>query len=136
MKAECRDQGNYLVIDNFVFYPDELRRGNPYNTTFDVFVESDSGCFRGRGECEYDIKRFRQFVAELQEMYDLKRTSVVFEDICYGSKITFTMNKLGSIEIIGSVYADGMQHSLTFSFYTDQSVFLPFINELHKLIEA
>ena len=133
MKAEFIDQCNSITIDEFIFYADELRRGNPYNTTFLVFVTS--GSFSGFGDCEYDIKEFKRFVFELQEMYDFKRNSVVLKDICYGSEITFTMSKLGSIEVKGTVYADEMQHSLTFCFNTDQSVFLPFIRELKKLVE-
>ncbi len=133
MRAELIDQGNSIAIDNFIFHPNQLRRGNTYNTTFLVFVTS--GSFSGFGDCEYDIKEFKQFVFELQDMYDFKRNSVVFQDICYGSKIVFTMNKLGSIKIKGILYADGMQHSLTFCFGTDQSVLMPFINGLKKLIE-
>ena len=133
MKAEFIDQENSIVIDNFNFHPNELRRGNPYNTTFSIFVTS--GLFRGFGDCEYDIREFKRFVFELQEMYDFRRSTVVFEDICYGSEITFTMNKLGGIEIKGTVYADAMLHSLTFQFNTDQSVILPFIHKLKKLVE-
>ena len=133
MKAEFIDQCNSIRIENFTFYPNELRRGNPYNTTFLVFVTS--GSFSGFGDCECDIKKFKRFVLELQDMYDFKRNSVVFKDICYGSEIVFTMSKLGSIEAKGTVYADGMQHSLTFCFNTDQSVFLPFIRKLKKMVE-
>ena len=67
-------------------------------------------------------------------MYEFKRKSVVFKDICYGSEIVFTTNQLGHIEVKGTVYADGMQHSLTFCFHTDQSILLSFINGLKKLI--
>lgn len=133
MKAEFIDQDNSIAIDNFVFNANELRRGNPYNTTFFIFVTS--GSFSGCGECECNIKEFKQFVYELQEMYDFKRNSVAFKDICYGSEIVFTIGKLGSIEVKGTVYADGMLHSLTFCFNTDQSVFLPFVRGLKKLVE-
>ena len=133
MKAEFIDQSNSIKIENFVFYQNELQRGNPYNTTFLIFVTS--GLFSGFGDCECDIKDFQRFVYELQEMYDFKRNSVAFKDICYGSEIVFTMSKLGSIEVKGTVYADGMQHNLTFCFNTDQSAFLPFICGLKKMIE-
>ena len=133
MKAEFIDQGNSIAIDKFVFSADELRRGNPYNTTFLIFVTS--GSFSGFGDCECDIKEFKRFVYELQEMYDFKRSSVTFKDICYGSEIGFTMSRLGSIEVQGTVYADGMLHSLTFCFNTDQSAFLPFVRGLKKLVE-
>ena len=133
MRAEFIDQGNSIAIDEFVFYADELRRGNPYNTTFLIFVKS--GSFSGFGDCECDIKEFKRFVNELQEMYGFKKNSVAFKDICYGSEIVFTMSKLGRIEVKGTVYADAMQHSLTFCFNTEQSVFFPFICELRKLVE-
>ncbi len=127
MKAEFNDGNNSIRIDNFVFSPYDMFRVN-----FDVYVTSGSFC--GFGECEYVIKEFSKFVSELQKMYDFKRKSVIFNDICYGSKITFTMDRSGHIEISGTVYADAMQHSMTFCFNTDQSVFLPFINGLKKLI--
>ena len=133
MKTEFIDQCNSIAIDKFVFYADEQRRGNPYNTTFLIFVTS--GLFSGFGDCECDIKDFQRFVYELQEMYDFKRNSVAFKDICYGSEIVFTMSKLGSIEIKGTVYADAMLHSLTFCFNTDQSTFSPFVCGLKKMIE-
>lgn len=132
MKVELIDRGNSITIDNFLFYPNELQGGNPYNTSFLVFVTS--GPFSGFGDCEYDMREFRRFVMELRDMYDLKRSSVVFKDICYGSEIVFTMNKRGGIEIKGNVYADGREHGLTFCFSTDQSSFLPFINGLKKLV--
>ena len=133
MKAELIDQSNSIKIENFVFYQNELQRGNPYNTTFLIFVTS--GLFSGFGDCECDIKDFQRFVYELQEMYDFKKPFVAFKDICYGSEIVFTMSKLGSIEIKGTVYADAMRHSLTFCFNTDQSTFLPFVCGLKKMIE-
>ena len=133
MKAEFTDQSNSIKIENFVFYQNELQRGNPYNTTFLIFVTS--GLFSGFGDCECDIKDFQRFVYELQEMYDFKKNFVAFKDICYGSEIVFTMSKLGSIEIKGTVYADSMQLSLTFCFNTDQSAFLPFVCGLKKMIE-
>ena len=133
MKAELTDLGNSIIIKDFKFYPNELHRGNPYNTAFKIYISS--GSFSGFGDCEYDIREFERFVIGLDEMYNFKRSSVVFKDICYGSEIIFTMSKLGSIEVKGTVYADGMLHSLTFCFRTDQSVFLPFIFGLKKLIE-
>lgn len=133
MKAEFIDQCHSITIDKFVFYADELRKGNPYNTAFLIFVTS--GSFSGFGDCECDMKEFKRFVYELQEMYDFKRNAVVFKDICYGSEIVFTMSKLGSIEIKGTVYADGKLHSLTFCFHTDQSAFLPFVRGLKKMVE-
>ena len=133
MKAKLIDRGNSITIDNFIFYPNELQKENPYNTEFSIFVTS--GSFSGCGECEYDIREFKRFIFELEEMYDFKRNTVALKDICYGSEIIFTMNKLGSTEIKGTVYADETQHSLTFCFVTDQSVLLQFINDLKKLVE-
>ena len=101
---------------------------------FLIFVKS--GLFSGCGDCEDDIESFKQFVFELQELYDFKRSSVTFQDMCYGSKIVFTMNKVGVIQVKGTVYADAMEHSMSFCFGVDQSFLLPFINELKTMIEA
>lgn len=136
MKAELLYLGNSIVIDDFRVYPNEVKRGNPYNTTFRLLVVSGSGAFSGVGECEYDIKKFRQFVCELQELYDFQRKTVELCDICYGSKVLFELNKTGSLEIRGTVYADAKEHSLTFTFLADQSVLSSFIRGLLRLLES
>lgn len=128
MKTELIDGSNSIRIDNFTFSPYDI-----YRVNFDVYVTS--GYFGGYGECEYDTRDFSKFVSEMQAMYDFKRKSVTFKDICYGSEIIFSIDRAGRVVIKGTVYADAMEHSMTFCFNTDQSVLLPFINGLKKMIE-
>ena len=128
MKTELIDGNNSIRIDNFAFSPYDI-----FRVTFDIYVTS--GSFSGYGECEYHTGYFSKFVSEMQKMYDFKRKSVTFKDICYGSEIIFTIDRAGHVVIKGTVYADAMEHSMTFCFNTDQSALLPFINGLKKMIE-
>ena len=130
--GELKYGENLLAIENFDTHTIEVERGNPYNTTFDIRV--CSGAFCGYAGCEYDIKQFRVFVRELREMYDFKRSSVELSEICYGSRVTFTMSKTGQIEVSGKLYGEAKEHSLTFVFSADQSSLLPFIEALENLV--
>lgn len=132
--AELKHGDNLISIENFETYISEAERGNPYNTTFDIRVRS--GAFCGYAGCEYDIKQFRILVGELREMYDFKRSSVELSEICYGSRVTFTMSKTGQIEVSGEIYGEAKEHSLTFVFSADQSSLLPFIEALEEMIQV
>ena len=47
---------NFIEVTDFCFYRNEAERGNPYNTTFNVVVQSCA--FGGIAPCEYDIHKF------------------------------------------------------------------------------
>ena len=130
--AELKYGENLMSIENFETYIREAERGNPYNTTFDIRV--CSGAFSGYAGCEYDIKQFRVFVAELREMYNFNRSSVELSDICYGSTVKFSMMKTGKIEVSGEIYGEAKEHSLTFIFAADQTSLLPFLEVLEGMI--
>ena len=132
MKADLLYLGNSLSITDFAHSAEDAKNENPYNTSFSIFVVS--GAFSGKGDCEYDIKDFRRFISELQELYAFKRDTVELHDICYGSYVVFRLHKTGEVDIHGTLYADGKEHSLTFTFYADQSALPPFIKGLLQLI--
>ena len=131
MKAELLYLGNSLSITDFIYYHEDEELGSPCNTGFSIFVVSD--VFSGRGDCECDIKDFRHFISELQELYAFKRETVEWHDI-YSNHLAFRLHKTGEIDIHGTLYADGKEHSLTFTFYADQSALPPFIKGLLQLI--
>lgn len=133
MKAELTYLQNALVIENFTYYAEEEARGNPYNTTFTLRVVS--GSFSGIANCEYDMKDFKRFILQLNELYDFKRTSVELSDICYGSNVVFALDKVGHLEIKGTIYGCAMEHSMTFVFTADQSALPPLIQTLSALVE-
>lgn len=121
-------ENNYLIIDNFDYHNKDAY----YNTTFDLQVSS--GNFKGLASCEYNIKDFRNFVADLQKMYDFELQTVTLHEICYGSRIQFQADKTGHIEITGEIYGDAMEHSLKFIFSVDQCVLKQFLSELQNMI--
>lgn len=127
-RARLIYENNYLIIDNFYYYNED----SYYNTTFDLQVSS--GNFKGLASCEYNIKDFRNFVADLQKMYSFELQTVTLHEICYGSRIQFQADKTGHIEITGEIYGDAMEHCLKFIFTVDQCVLKQFLSELQNLI--
>ena len=69
-------------------------------------------------------------------MYDFKKQIVMLNDICYGSNVKFEADKTGHIEVSGEIFGKSMEHSLTFSFITDQFVLKQFILELQNMING
>ena len=116
-----------LIISNFAYHQEDIY----YNTSFDLEVRS--GAFSGVAACEYDIKEFRKLIQELLEMYDFKKQVVMLNDICYGSSVKFEADKTGHIEVSGEIFGEAMEHSLKFSFVTDQCALKQFISELKNM---
>lgn len=133
MTATISYGNNLLEIIDFIHYPEEVKRGNPYNSTFNLKIVS--GVFSGVSPCEYDIKDFSKFICELEEMYQFKRESVELKDICYGTNVLFSMDKLGQIEISGTIYGEAMIHEMKFEFNIDQTVIPRFIGELKSFLK-
>ena len=126
--AKLMFEDNYLIINNFIYHQKDIY----YNTSFDLEIRSGSFC--GVAPCEYDIKEFRRFIQDLLEMYDFKKQIVMFNDICYGRSVKFEADKTGHITVSGEIFGKAMEHSLKFSFVTDQFVLKQFISELQNLI--
>lgn len=124
---------NLLEITDFIHYPEEVKIGNPYNCTFNLKVVS--GVFSGIAPCEYDIKDFRELVLAFEEMYQFKRTTVELKDTCYGTSVAFSMDKMGHIEVSGTIYGEAMIHEMKFEFHIDQTVLPMFIDELKSFLE-
>ncbi|KGK81145.1 hypothetical protein [Clostridium sp. HMP27] len=133
MKTYSISTGNpyeQLIISNIRVSYEDFSNGNPYNTTFSVKVIS--GSFSGIGEFEYNIKDFIIFIKEIRELYNFKLNEVELYDTGYGSNIQFHLDKTGHITILGTIYGDSIEHSLTFKFSTDQTAIKTFSNSLYK----
>ena len=130
--TELRCGENFVAIEDFNFHKDDADAENPYNTTFGIRVVS--GAFQGYASCEYDIKDFRIFVDQLCELYAFQRDRVVLSEICYGSNITLSMDKVGHVKVAGLIFDNAMEQSLTFAFEADQSTLPPFISGLKQMI--
>ena len=131
--AEIKYGDNLLTIEYFKTYPEEAERGNPYNTTF--LIRIISGAFSGYADCEYDIKEFSKFINQLEEVYFFKRSEATLSDICYGSEVLFCSDRLGHLEISGTIFGEAAIQSLTFSFVADQTCLGDFIRTLKTYIE-
>ena len=130
--AELRYGENLVAIEDFNFHKDDADAGNPYNTTFGIRVVSRA--FQGYASCEYGIKDFRIFVDQLCELYAFQRDRVVLSEICYGSHVTLSMDKVGHVKVAGLIFDNAMEQSLTFAFEADQSTLPPFISGLKNMI--
>ena len=129
---ELKHCGNSLVISDFQYNQEDAKSGNPYNTTFTITVVSES--FKGVGECEYDIKNFVAFAKQINELYEFRRSNVELREICYGSHISFDMDKTGHVAISGELFGHAMIHSMKFEFDADQTSLKPFANSLKQAI--
>lgn len=122
---------NSLVISDFQYSQSDACNGNPYNTAFKIKIVS--GPFSGLGDCEYDIKNFILFAREINELYDFQRNKVELSEICYGSNVSFEMNKTGHLAIRGEIFGRAMLHTLKFEFDADQTALKPFADSLRQL---
>lgn len=126
--AKLTHLNNHLIIENFQYHQEDIY----YNTSFDLQIRSGSFC--GIAFCEYDIKEFRMFVQDLLKMYDFQKETAVLNDICYGSNVQFKADKSGHIEVSGIIFGEAQEHSLKFSFMTDQTALKQFVLELQNMI--
>lgn len=131
MNARLEFNGNYLEICGFNHCPEDIGSGNPYNSTFDLRVKS--GEFLGVGDGECDIKEFRRFIGELQELYEFKRDSVKLTQIGgSATEVEFILGKTGKITIYGT--AESFTQKLEFEFEADQTALPPFIKGLRDIV--
>lgn len=122
---------NQFKIVNFKHHIKDELSGNPYNCSFDIKVVS--GLFSGYAEgCEYDYKEWKNFIQQLENIYNLKSDYAEISEICYGSKIIFKSDYRGHIEVSGKIFGKAMKHTLEFCFDADQTVLPKFIMELKQ----
>lgn len=133
MNARFEFGENFLEITNFIPYAKDAVGGNQYNTLFDLNVQSMGGKFMGVGDFEVDIKQFKQFVSELEEMHALKRGSVKLESFTPGEEqIEFIMEKTGQITVYGTI--TNFTHTMEFEFEADQTALPTFIKDIKEIL--
>lgn len=130
--AELRYGENFLAIEECIFFCKDVKTGNPCNAT--VWLRVKSGTFQAYASCDCAAQQFCEFVDQLQKMYEFQCFGATLSAMYYGSNVTLTLDKAGHIKVGGKIFDDGMDQCLTFTFTTDQSTLLPFINALKKMI--
>ena len=122
-----------FAIENYKTYPEDVKIGNPYNTSFSVRVLSDG--FGGTSLFECDIKEFFRFVKEAEEISVFKRAETTFCDKSYGSFFGFSSDKTGHVSVFGEIYGERAEQKLCFRFSADVTCLLPFAKTLGTYIE-
>ena len=130
MTCELRSGENFLKFSDFRYSVKDEACGNPYNFFFTARVSSDG--FAGHAGWECDRKEFEKFVQSLQDLYDFRLPSAELNDIAYGSRIRFELDKTGHLTVSGTVIGHAAEHRLTFRFTADQTDLRTFITNLHK----
>lgn len=130
MNCELRSGENFLKFSYFRHFAEDEANGNPYNFFFTVRVSSDG--FRGHTRWECDRKEFVKFVQSAQDLYNFRTSSAELNDIGYGSRVRFDLDKTGHITVTGTLYGHAADHSVTFRFTADQTDLHPFLTNLHK----
>ena len=130
MICELRAGENFLHFSDFRYYAEDEADGNPYNFFFRVNVSSDG--FAGYTVWECDRKEFVKFVQSIQDMYDFRTSSAELNDIGYGSRVRFDLDRTGHLTVNGTLYGHAAVQSVTFLFTADQTSLHPFLTNLHK----
>ena len=126
-------EGNSLQISDFFHSKQDAEQGNPYNCTFTLKINSHG--FSGVAPFEYDIRKLRLFLVQIDDLYHFRCERAILQDIGYGSSITFTRtDRTGHFTVNGTLYGDGRVHSLEFEFRIDQTVLLPFYKTFCNLL--
>ena len=126
-------EGNSLQISDFFHSKQDAEQGNPYNCTFTLKINSHG--FSGGAPFEYDIRKLRLFLVQIDDLYHFRCERAILQDIGYGSSITFTRtDRTGHFTVNGTLYGDGRVHSLEFAFRIDQTVLLPFYKTFCNLL--
>lgn len=124
------DRYSSLKISNIDYYETDAQGGNPYNTT--AIIEVNSNGFSGVSKFIFDIKSFREFIANINDSYKKLSGDFKFIDLCYGSELKFEFQKFGHICISGILYGEAAVQQLKFEFITDQAVIPIFLKELNN----
>lgn len=118
-------EGNSLQVSDFFHSKQDAERGNPYNCTFILKINSHG--FSGMAPFEYDVKELRLFLSQINDLYHFRCDHTTLQDIGYGSSVTFTRtDRTGHFTVTGIIYGDARVHSLEFEFRIDQTVLPPF----------
>lgn len=126
-------EGNSLQISDFFHSKQDAEQGNPYNCTFTLKINSHG--FSGVAPFEYDIRKLRLFLVQIDDLYHFRCERAILQDIGYGSSITFTRtDRTGHFTVNGTLYGDVRVHSLEFEFRIDQTVLLPFYKTFCNLL--
>ena len=126
-------EGNSLQISDFFHSQQDAEQGNPYNCTFTLKINSHG--FSGVAPFEYDIRKLRLCLVQIDDLYHFRCERAILQDIGYGSSITFTRtDRTGHFTVNGTLYGDGRVHSLEFEFRIDQTVLLPFYKTFCNLL--
>lgn len=127
--AKLEFNGNVFEILDFQHFVEDEKNGNPYNCLFRIRVVSEgfSGCST---TYELDYKELQRFIMQLDDLIYFRTDAVKFQEISYGSIFTFLGDGLGHIKVSGTICNNFQDHSLTFEFNTDQTVYGSFIEEL------
>ena len=127
-------EGNSLRICDFFHSQEDAEQGNPYNCSFTLKVTSHG--FSGIAPFESDIQALRQFLRQLDDLYQFRCDRVTLQDIGYGSAVTFTKaDRTGHLIVRGRIYGEASVHALEFEFWADQTVLLPFCNAFWTLLK-
>lgn len=133
MCAQLIYGNDFLKIADFSYAKQDAELGSPYNTSFELHVYS--GVFSGVAPCEYNMEEFRRFVLEMRDLYQFGRNTVELQDIGYGSRVEFRLDKAGHLMVSGKIFGEAKEHAMEFTFSADQTAIGPFVAELENLME-
>ncbi len=104
------------------------------DTFFNVEVKVDT--FSGKVTFENTFKSFKDFVEDVELMYNFKKEKAIIGDENHGSYIELRIDKLGHIECFCQVYSQHRENELKLSFSADQTALLSFLRQLSSFVKC
>lgn len=119
-----------LVLKTNVFYSDIQY---PIDTILEVILESDGFC--ACTTMDINIKEFREFVSDINNLYETLQGSTAIKEPYGEQNIQFSVDKTGHVFVSGLLhnnYRNGHNQLLEFENSFDQSFLKSFVSSLNE----
>ena len=120
-------------VEIFDFWCNDRESNDPYGTEFKVRVCSN-------GEDNYGemcgIEEVRNFVGQLDEMNHLQGKHAEIKDVSYGGRLCFNLDRMGHVQVSGTLFGVYGIQSLKFEFTGDQTALGPFLDGLRECLRG
>ena len=131
-------------VEIFDFWCNDRESNDPYGTEFKVRVCSNGEDNYGESEEEYvgtgswmcGIEEVRNFVGQLDEMNHLQGKHAEIKDVSDGGRLCFDLDRMGHVQVSGTLFGVYGIQSLKFEFTGDQTALGPFLDGLRECLRG
>lgn len=124
------NDGDNFIIRNISISLEDKKRGNKFNTEFEIDVVSHNYC--GKSLFIVDFNDIYIFAECLYKLNKTLSGTALIKDLSLGSQVIFSINRLGRISIEGDLYSEHKEQLLKFNFDIDQTYINDIANNLYR----